>query len=702
MASLPGVPPGESRDGSQDIHSFGAEADGFVLLAPDVRYHSGLRRNTAGATGIGVGAEYFFRPLLAARAGSAYRPLALADTEPILTAMRFASCPVLFLAAALAAGAVETSDIAARLAQLPPSHPRLFLKAGEEAALRKLGSDPVRARLHAGLVAAADKMLTEAPVERTLTGRRLLHQSRTCLSRVLHLGFAWRLTGERKYAERARVELLAAAAFSDWNPSHFLDVAEMTAALGIGYDWFYSFLDEDARAAVRDAIVTKGLRPGTAALSWTRATHNWNQVCNAGLTVGALAVAESEPELAAQLIARAINTVPLAMHEYGPDGAYPEGVSYWGYGTTFNVILLSALQSVLGSDFGLSGQPGFLATADYMLHMFGPTGLPFNYSDAGSREGGLHPAMFWLAAARGEPGLLWTEWRKLDGTGRLSGDRADPFLALWMTPGLARPAAAPPLDWTGGGLTPVASHRTGWDADAVFVAIKGGSPATNHAHMDVGSFVVDADGVRWADDLGMQDYNSLETKGVDLWGRGQNAGRWKVFRLGASAHNVLTVDGAGQRYESRAPLTVSKRGVTVVELSDTYRGQLAKAARGVELRPDRTVLIQDEFSAMEGKAATVRWAMLTRAEVKIDGAGRATLSREGRTLQLRVLEPVGVPLRIYATDPPPAATDAPNPGTRMVGFEVSTAAGASRRMRVQLVPQSATASPVPLRPLSGW
>jgi hypothetical protein len=410
------------------------------------------------------------------------------------------------------------------------------------------------------------------------------------------------MTGDGKYVERARAEMVAVAGFSDWNPSHFLDVTEMTAAMGIGYDWFYGALDEDTRTLVRNAIVSKGLRPGRAAHSWTKAVHNWNQVCNAGLTVGALAVAESEPALAAELIARAVNTVPLAMHEYGPDGAYPEGVSYWGYGTTFNVMLLAALQSTLGTDFGLTAQPGFLATADYMLHVFGPTGLPFNYSDAGSREGGLQPAMFWLAGARGDEKLLFTEMQKLE-KGRLSHDRMDPFLALWMKPGMGRSAAAPPLHWVGHGVTPVAMHRTGWDGGATFVAVKGGSPSTNHAHMDIGSFVMDADGVRWADDLGMQDYNSLETKGVALWSRGQDAARWDVFRLSAGAHNVLTVDG-----------------------------------------------------------------------------------RDGKRLALRVVEPAGVTLQIYATDPPPAATDAPNPGTRMVGFTVAAPAGAVRRIRVELAP----------------
>jgi hypothetical protein len=600
--------------------------------------------------------------------------------------MKSALCTALLVAASVAVGAVEVPDVARRLEGLGTGHPRLFLQAGGEGALRKLtASDPVRARLHAGLIAEADRMISLAPVERVLIGRRLLDKSRTALGRMLHLGFAWRMTGDGKYVERARAEMVAVAGFSDWNPSHFLDVTEMTAAMGIGYDWFYGALDEDTRTLVRNAIVSKGLRPGRAAHSWTKAVHNWNQVCNAGLTVGALAVAESEPALAAELIARAVNTVPLAMHEYGPDGAYPEGVSYWGYGTTFNVMLLAALQSTLGTDFGLTAQPGFLATADYMLHVFGPTGLPFNYSDAGSREGGLQPAMFWLAGARGDEKLLFTEMQKLE-KGRLSHDRMDPFLALWMKPGMGRSAAAPPLHWVGHGVTPVAMHRTGWDGGATFVAVKGGSPSTNHAHMDIGSFVMDADGVRWADDLGMQDYNSLETKGVALWSRGQDAARWDVFRLSAGAHNVLTVDGARQRFDGHAKIVESGAGGTVVDLGPTYAGQLASARRKVALGADRGVVITDDFAALAEKAATVRWAMVTRAEVRLDGVGQATLLRDGKRLALRVVEPAGVTLQIYATDPPPAATDAPNPGTRMVGFTVAAPAGAVRRIRVELAP----------------
>lgn len=603
-----------------------------------------------------------------------------------------------------AAQAIAPAEIERQLTQMPPTHPRLFLPARGEAALNeRVARDPVAAKLRAAVLAEADRQLSSPPVQRVLVGRRLLDKSRTCLSRVLHLGLAWRLTGQKKYADRARAELLAVAEFSDWNPSHFLDVAEMTLAVGIGYDWFFHTYDESTRQRLRTAIVEKGLNPSFKTDAWSRATNNWNQVCNAGLAVGALALAESDPALAAKIIARAINTVPGSMHEYSPDGAYPEGPGYWAYGTTFNVILISALQSTLGSDFGLIHQPGFLATADYFLHVTGPSGYFFNYADCGRGGQTVAPAMFWFAAQRQEPQLLFSEIGKVRETSvaALSQDRTSPLALVWMSSRLDTPPAPTARSWTGRGAAPVAFHRSAWDSTASFVAIKGGSPSTNHAHMDVGTFVVDAEGLRWADDLGMQDYNSLESKGIQLWGRTQDSGRWKVFRLGTSAHNVLLVDGQQQRVDGEAPITLAKTGRTIVDTSKVYRGQLARAQRGVVLQTDRTIRVQDEFVAL-GKQITVRWAMVTRADVRVDGQGHATLTQEGKHLRFRVLEPAGAALKIYPTDPPPAETDARNESTRMLGFEVVVAAGQAQRLVVQLEPGSSPAGDAPVQPLAEW
>ena len=176
-------------------------------------------------------------------------------------------------------------------------------------------------------------MLTEPPVEHKLIGPRLLDKSRKALRRISTLAGLYRLDGNKEWAERARKEMLAAAAFPDWNPSHFLDVAEMSTALGLGYDWLYAYLSAEDRATIRTALVEKGLKPGMDVYKkggwWTKAKHNWNQVCNGGLTIGALAIADEEPELARAIVTQGRASIPLAMASFAPDGGWAEGPGYW-------------------------------------------------------------------------------------------------------------------------------------------------------------------------------------------------------------------------------------------------------------------------------------------------------------------------------------------------------------------------------------
>ena len=323
------------------------------------------------------------------------------------------------------------------------------------------------------------------------------------------------LTSDARYARRAEKELLAASEFRDWNPSHFLDVAEMTAALGIGYDWLYNSLPEKSRSTIRSAIVDKGLKPSIPGGWWTTTYNNWNQVCNGGLAIGAIAVMDQEPELAATIIERTVRNLPHAMKEYAPDGAYPEGPSYWRYGTTYNVLILAALESAFGTDFKLSKTDGFLECSDYFIQSLGPSGLHFNYSD-GRPGARFSPTLRWFSRKRNRPHLLRTDTVMLrDYLAIAESDSINyslPLLLLW-SPKKTENTATPATHWNGRGKTPVSFHRSSWsDPDATFFGIKGGSPSTNHGHMDIGSFVLDMLGERWAHDLGLQSYHDLESK----------------------------------------------------------------------------------------------------------------------------------------------------------------------------------------------
>ena len=606
----------------------------------------------------------------------------------------------------------NAEEVKSRLNRVSHEHPRLFMKREDDMVLRlRSYSDPALRKAFAHVTTLADDMLGVKPVVRTMEGKRMLETSRTTLKRVLYLALAHRLTGRQRYTQRAQEEMLAAAGFRDWNPSHFLDVAEMTAALAVGYDWLYEALEPKAREEIKQAIVEKGLRVSLEEDGWVESKSNWNQVCHGGLVLGALAVLEDEPDLAAQIVERAVVNLPKAMAAYAPDGGYPEGPLYWKYGTTYNVLLISALESALGTDFGLSKLQGFLESSDYYLQVAGPTGMFFNYSDS-SLRGGVSPIMYWFAAKRENPSLLWRERQELAQflTEKHSPENAAnpffPFLMIW-----ARAVAdiSPPKvnHWKADGQTPVGFHRSGWKTpQETFVALKGGSPGTPHGHMDIGTFVIDAHGVRWAEDLGYpQSYQALESLGIQLWDSSQDGQRWDVFRLNNFSHNTLVVDGKKQLVNGHASIiSFSDQAPmphTIVELSEVYENQLAAAKRGIGLHQEHSVIVQDELETLDRKT-TVRWGMVTRAQVKIEGERTAILRQGDEELSLRILSPANAKLELFETAKPPQEYDAPNKGTRMIGFKVQLPPSTKARFVVELDWGDAEITPLKVQPLADW
>ncbi|GHN02542.1 hypothetical protein WSM22_40310 [Cytophagales bacterium WSM2-2] len=548
--------------------------------------------------------------------------------------------------------------------------------------------------MHEAILRASDAIIGQPVLERKLIGRRLLSKGRECVRRVFYLAYAYRMTGEKKYLLRVEEEMLAISQFSDWNPSHFLDVAEMTMGLSIGYDWLYDKLSSESKNTIREAILKKGLEPSFNEQynGFLRATHNWNQVCNAGMTYGALAVAEDYPEISKQVIERALKSISLPMADYKPDGGYPEGYSYWTYGTSFNVMFLSAIEKAFGSDFGLLQSPGFLNTGSFLENMTGPTNKSFNWSDSGPGLN-LSPAMFWFAQRNQDPSLLWAEKKYLDKSDytSLTNERLLPATLIWGKDiQLSRIDAPAQKVWVSQGPSPVAMMRTSWtNPDAIYLGFKAGSPSVNHAHMDIGSFVMEWGGVRWASDFGSQEYESLESKGIQVFGRTQDAQRWTIFRANNFSHNTLTVDGKLQLVKGYAKIDrySDKPGFyyAISDLSSVYENQLANVKRGVGIVDNSYVVVRDELKTLD-KNATIRWTMLTSADVSITGDNTAVLKKDGKQLTLQVESPAKIFLKTWSTEPT-TTYDAPNPGTVFVGFEVVVPANQTETFAVKLIPQ---------------
>lgn len=551
-----------------------------------------------------------------------------------------------FLTSTLALAAEpKTPDAEAILSRLKPQHPRLLATAEDFARLREQANAGEAANWLAQLRREADGLLKAPPSKYEIPdGKRLLATSRRVLDRTLTLGLVFRLQGDARHAQRLWSELEAASRFKDWNPSHFLDTAEMTAAFAIGYDWLFDTWTPEQRGVLRKAIVEMGLKPSLPFYQkqkwWVVANHNWNQVCNGGMTLGALVLADEERALAGEILPAAIASVRRPMREFAPDGAWGEGPGYWDYAVMYNVLLLAALDSALGTDFELSRIDGFSKAGDFPIHVTGTTGRTFNYADAGEgRCGGPH--LLWLATRFDRPDFaafrMGQAGARLSALDLLYGVR---WLASPQTARLAAPLAKHFRK------AEIVTMRSAWDdPQATFIACKGGDNRVNHGHLDLGTFVLDAEGERWAFDPGADDYNLPGYFGSK---------RWDYYRLRAEGHNTLVIAPDArpdQDVKAKAQVTrfAGKAGdaFAVVDLSEAYAGRAKGAQRGIRLR-GRDVLVQDEIQT---SAPTELWWFLhTGAEVKCDGA-TATLTQNGKRLTATLLSPAGAAFEVLPTEP---------------------------------------------------
>ena len=243
----------------------------------------------------------------------------------------------------------------------------------------------------------------------------------------------------------------------------------------------------------------------------------------------------------------------------------------------------------------------------------------------------------------------------------------------------------------GAGTNPVCMMRTSWtDKNAIYVGLKAGTLTAGHAHMDIGSFVMDANGERWASDFGMENYTALEAKGVDLWNQKQYSQRWKVFRLNNFSHNTLTFNDSLQRVTGDAKIdafSVSKdRILASSDLSSIYKDQVKSINRTISIENKEFVTVNDEIETLENPTK-MRWTLLTEAKPELlQATNTIQLFKNGKILLIKINSSEKITLKTWSTVSP-NNFDSANPGTTLVGFEVMLPGNKKFEINVSLIPK---------------
>jgi len=522
------------------------------------------------------------------------------------------------------------------LATLNRHHPRLLADKKDFERLKdEIDTDSKKKEWFNTLKREATTLLKSSPSTYEIPdGKRLFATSVRVKERVYILAMAYRLTGDQRFPTRAWDELEAAAKFPDWNPKHFLDTAEMTHAFAIGYDWLFDVWTPEQRETLRHAIVKMGINPALKCYKnqewWVKSRNNWNPVCNGGIGIGALAIAKERPALANEVLTYALKSIPEALAEYAPDGAWNEGPGYWRYATIYAVTFIAALESALGTDFDLCKAPGFSETGLFPIYMTGPAGHSFNFADSKAWIGA--PAMFWLAKRFNLPICADFQLKKA----------RDLALDLLWYNNLATPASLP-LDRHYRHVE-VATFRSAWsDKNALFAGFEAGDNRVSHGHLDLGSFVLDAFGHRWAEDIGPDNYNLPGYFGGK---------RWEYYRLRAEGHNTLVINpgkGADQNPKATAPIVRFKSdpkfAFAIADLSEAYR---MNVQRGLAMLDRQQVIVQDEIHAKT--PADVWWFMHTGAKIEL-AASSAVLTFGKASLTAKILSPTGATFSVMNAEP---------------------------------------------------
>lgn len=516
------------------------------------------------------------------------------------------------------------------------AHPRVMFDDEDFArAMNVAVTDANGAKWSATALKSADSLIKSALPEMAYDTAGLRLQNLPSIGEVLNLYWAYLNTGDKKYVDYMIDTAMATCNnYTTWgHNTHYLEVGETCAAMGLAFDLFYDNFTQEQRDLIAGKILEYGLRPSQEryngenpynGLVWPTNPNNWNIVVNKGIIMAALAIGdEYEPDLCMDMLEKALKSVEYMMPTFAPEGAWGEGPSYWEY-TVSNVMrAVQSLYTCLGSDYGISATPGFLDTGYYPFQISGNSGV-FAYHDV-SRVYVLSgsSSVFKIAELANNPSLAALQLATMNKNGS-SGDITS---LLYYNPDFI--GESEPLDTDClYSSSQVASIRSDWSSNAVWAGIHAGANDFAHGHIDLGSFEYEADGVKFASDMGKDNYN--------LPGYWSTTVR-NLYITRAEGHNLYVINpdmGAGQEVRASSEITqveVKDQGsIYTIDMTPAYASQVNSAIRGFKLSEHRRVFtVQDEITPLGNDE--YYWFWHTAADIDIAEDGKSvTLTSENR------------------------------------------------------------------------
>lgn len=555
-------------------------------------------------------------------------------------------------------------------------HPRLLFTQEEETKLKEqIQSDVLTHDLAYFMKAQADSICSIPQIEynRIQYGSsfQLLHVARAYVYRLGTLSLIYRLFPEQKYLDAVNQTLLWVCKFPDWNPSHYLDTAEMSTAVAIAYDWLFDVLPEETKALVKECLYNRAI---TLAIkeyevgnsgSWAKRETNWNVVCNTGMTMAALAIAEDYPSELHAILDNAAQYMPNCLNHFAPDGVCYEGPSYWGYTTTFLAIYMKAVADNDNNRGNIAQLPGLNRTALYQKRTLSPSGRIFNFGNAGKGVP-FNPAFSLFSKIYNLPEIA--EWSRAEVAKRIKSNKSVDrsfFLELpWLNLAQSSPDfQLPRLEVYKNTINDIIVFNGDRNKKrSIFLIAKGGEPSQAHQHMDCGTFLIESEGVCWTEDLGSDSYGL-----AGFWDYKPKGQRWDYLRNNNFSHNTLNIDhelqySYGEAFVSTYDANASQPYATL-DMTKLYQEQAKQVTRTFIMKDDFTMETEDAIELINPNS-TAYWRAITQAQVEING-NKLHLTQNGKHFYMEIVSPKNATFQTFPATPKFEA-EAKNPNTYII------------------------------------
>lgn len=584
--------------------------------------------------------------------------------------------------------------------------PRLIHTAQGWAYLKGLpAADPIAAKLLENLKKSGETLLEKPEITRVYgTEMGPVNPATQAVCRMATLGVLHHVDGDPKWKERAVREVtgLTDPAFGDWYCEEPNVTKDLVLAACLGYDWFKDGFNAEQTKKLREYIDQKGVdvlvaalkgepipetarvrAPGTVATKEDKPKaakkpdaeepeiiDEERMSISAVLIMAAICMADDDPPVSKKALEAVGRTFSKGLAQFSPGGVWPEGLEAGDVAMDYAAMVLQTLRTCGGGDFGLSLLEGIPQIGLARLHFVGPTRSLFNYGDARSNALSRPWVSNWLSGVHGNPGLPAASVGAPQSESAAHLGLAGHY--LYLNPqamGYGTPAA---FDYVSPGGE-LAALRSAWgDPKAVYFAFKGGNNEVPSAQLDIGSFVLDAGGVRWAVELGAE---GDRVSGYDP--APDRTKRYNFYLAGTKGQNTLVMGGGKDEPEEKpdpkksggkapppAPApgnqeldgkgvfigfhSTPERGIAILDMNDAYRkAKVAQRGAMMVRGPQPYLLLQDDLQ-LRG-TTDVEWKLHTKSEVAATG-NKATFTQGANNLTAVLLSPPGA--QFVVEDPP--------------------------------------------------